>query len=55
MTNTEALKLHNEDEVTIVATGEVTTVLDAYQEDDGTVSIETTYKGFTVFQPDEIS
>lgn len=55
MTNTEALKLHNEDKITIIATGEVTTVLDAYQENDGTVSIETTYRGFTVFQPEEIS
>lgn len=55
MTNTEALKLHNEDEVTVIATGEVTTVLNTYQEDDGTVSIETTYRDFTVFQPDEIS
>ena len=55
MTNTEALKLHNEDKVTVVATGEVTTVLGAYPEDDGTVSIETTYRGFTIFQPEEIS
>lgn len=54
MTNNEALKLHNEDEVYVTSTGETTTVLDAYRNDDGTVLIETTYRGFTVFQPNEI-
>lgn len=54
MNKEQALKLHNEDEVTVAATGEVTTVLNTYKE-SGTVIIETTYRGFTKFYADEIS
>lgn len=55
MTNEQALDLHNGDEVRVIATGEITIVLSSYQNDDGTVSIETIYAGYTIFAPDEIS
>lgn len=54
MTNQEALLLHNEDEVTIKSNHAVTTVIDSYLDENNQVVIETTYDGFTTFQPDEI-
>lgn len=53
MTKAKARKLHNEDEVRVKETGEVTTVLAAYEK-DGHVIVETTYHGFTSFYEDEI-
>lgn len=55
MTKSNALRLHNEDEVTVNRTGEVTTVLRSYQDDEGQVVVETTYQGFTKFYHYEIS
>lgn len=54
MTNQQALALHNEDEVTIKGTQTVTTVIQSYLNENNQVIIETTYNGFTEFQPDEI-
>lgn len=54
MTNEQALKLHNGDEVLVKETNTVARVLDAYAEDDGTVTIETTHKGYAILYPDEI-
>lgn len=53
MKKIDALKLHNEDEVIVKKTGEVTTVLQAYEKDNSVI-IETTYNGFTKFYADEI-
>lgn len=55
MTTQQALSLHNGDEVKVISTGDITTVLTAYRDDDGIVCIETDYNGYTVFYPDEIS
>lgn len=54
MTNQQALSLHNEDEVTIKSNHAVTTVIQSYLDENNQVIIETTYDGFTAFQPDEI-
>ena len=54
MTNQQALELHNEDEVTIKSTQTVATVIQSYLNENNQVIIETTYNGFTKFQPDEI-
>ena len=54
MTEQQALKLHNGDEIHVIATDGIATVLTAYRDDDGAVYIETDYNGYTVFQPDEI-
>ena len=54
MTNQQALELHNEDEVTIKDNQTVTTVIQSYLNENNQVIIETTYNGFTEFQPDEI-
>ena len=53
--NADAFKLHNEDEVTIKATGEVTTVLSVYADGNGRAIVDTTYNGFTKFRADELS
>lgn len=55
MTDIQALSLHNEDEIKIIETGEIATVLDAYRDDNGFIRIETDHHGFTVFTPDEIA
>lgn len=54
MTNQQALSLHNEDEITIKSNHAVTTVIQSYLNENNQVVIETTYNGFTIFQPDEI-
>ena len=54
MTNQQALELHSEDEVTIKDNQAVTTVIQSYLNENNQVIIETTYNGFTEFQPDEI-
>lgn len=54
MTKQQALLLHNEDEITIKSNHAVTTVIQSYLDENNQVVIETTYDGFTTFQPDEI-
>ncbi len=54
MRSRDAMKLHNGDEVTVKKTKEVATVLSAYKDGDGNVTIEATYHGFTKFSPREI-
>ncbi len=54
MRSRDAMKLHNGDEVIVKKTKEVATVLDAYKDGDGNVTIEATYHGFTRFSPREI-
>ena len=54
MIEQDALNLHNGDEIHVIATVDIATVLTAYRDDDGSVCIETDYNGYTVFQPDEI-
>lgn len=54
MTDEQALQLHNEDEVTVKKTNQVTTVLDSYRDKNNQVIIETTYDGFSTFYPEEI-
>ena len=55
MTDYQASKLHNGDEVTVNETGTVTTVLQSYTDENGDTKVQTDYKGFTEFYPDEIS
>lgn len=50
----DALELHIGDEIIVKRTGEVTTVLEAFEHESGQVLIETTYNGYTVFTPNEI-
>lgn len=47
MKKSEALRLHKGDEVTVKKTGAIVTVLDSWEEEDGSVTVATDCDGYT--------